>query len=419
MKKKLLYINFALAVLGISLTLTLSGCLKASDAQLNPEPALPFKGDNLVKTLAGQSSLHLFYQAFNRLKLAASIDSSKAYTIFAPTDSAMMAAGLDEAGINQLDIDSLRKLITYQIGIGALDERALSNSVVTPQIITLKKDPVKDPSTGTIYQRSPILFVKQTGAIYFNGVPLNKSAPVIPATNGYLYPVSGFIAQIPAPTLYDIIKTDPELSMYYKALMIEDSVLVANSGGGDIAFFSAPGSIYRTNGMYPTILAPTNKAFNDAGFYTAEDIVKYADSGPYIGPDFNDFITFHYSPLDTVLRHHVLYSPLGASDGSNGLSIYAVRVFYNDMLNTAINNGVYNTWGKALPGFPTYYSMNFPVPLTFSSVGQTAYVKWSNNAAAPAVEIPRDASAQHPVNNYVASNGALYKIDKLFYPAVK
>ena len=172
--------------------------------------------------------------------------------------------------------------------------------------------------------------------------------------------------------------------------------------------------------MYPTILAPTNKAFNDAGFYTAGDISRYANNTPYIGFDPNNGITFYFSPIDSVLNHHVLFSPYGTDNGNqNGLGTYASRIYYYDLLNPDINNGVYNTWGKTLQGFSTYFSLNFKTPLTLSAVGQTANVKWSDKPAMPAVPIPHDASLQHPVKNYVASNGALFKIDKLFYPAVK
>lgn len=424
MKKKILAINLTLVLLGLSLTVLISSCLKKSDADLVPGAAIPFKGDDLVKTLSAQSSLHLFNLAFNRLGLAASVTPDKGFTIFAPTDSAMKAAGLDEAGINNLNIDSLRKLITYHVGIGSLDDRALSNSVITPQISTLKQDPVKDPSTGAVYFKAPDLFVKESGAIYFNGKPIAKSAPAIQATNGYVYPISGLISSdLSGPTLYDIIQTDPDLSLYNEALTIQDSILVANGYffSGTITLFSKPGTPYISKEMYPTILAPTNKAFNDAGFHSAEDIRKYANNAPYIGYDQNTYVTFYYSPLDSVLNHHVLYSPYGNSDNGNqnGIGTYASRIYYYDLLGQAINNGTYNTWGKTLQGFSTYYSLNFQTPLILSAEGQTAYVKWNSDPKMPKIGIPRDASVQHPVNNYIASNGALFKIDKLFYPAVK
>lgn len=424
MKKKFININLILIFLGLSLAALFSGCLKKSDADIKPGASIPFKGLDVVKTLAGQSSLHLFYQAFNRLELATSVNGDKGYTIFAPTDSAMKAAGLDEAGINKLDIDSLRKLISYHIAIGALDDKALTNSVITTQITTLKQDPVKDPATGTIYFQAPVLFVKESGALYFNGRPLTKSLATIQASNGYVYPISGLISSdLSGPTLYDIIQADPDLSLYNQALTIQDSILAANYYflAGPVQLFSTPGSAYIKKGMYPTVLAPTNKAFNDAGFHNAEDIRKYANNTPYIGFDPNTGVTFYFSPIDSVLNHHILYSPLGdnSNGNSNGLGSYASRIYYYDLLNASINNDVYNTWGKTLQGFSTYFSLNFKTPLILSATGQTAYVKWNSDPNAQPVIIPRDASLQHPVNNYVASNGALFKIDKLFYPAVK
>ncbi|SDD77926.1 Fasciclin domain-containing protein [Mucilaginibacter pineti] len=404
-----------IAFLAAGLIIMLSACLKKSDEIPVSGPAIPFQGQDLVKTLSSQASLHLFNLAVNRLSLAASINANSSYTIFAPTDSAMKANGLDSAGIVKLNIDSLRQLISYQIGLGTFDDNLLSNNITTLQILTLRRQSTMLPS-GAISTVSAPLYVKETGKLYFNGVPVNKTAPAIPAYNGYIYPVSGFMARLSARTITDIISTDPDLSMFNQAVAIADSVFIANAGLniGDLpTLFTTLPTAGRPQ-LLPTVFAPTNKAFNDAGFHTADDLRNFASRYPPT-LDFNDFATITYSSLDSLLGRHILFNDINPP--------YNVRVLYNDLLGPLMNNGVYNTYvggftssQLGIPGEPS--ALKFKTPLIFSAKNGIAYVKWTNDPKLPQVAIPLDANPLHPVNNYVASNGAVYKIDKLFYPIV-
>lgn len=413
--KKLLLRPVALLTTG--LILLLSACLKKSDDILVPDPAMPFKGQDLIKTLNSQPSLHLFNLAVKRAALTESVGANSGYTIFALTDSAMKARGLDSAGISKLNIDSLQHLISYQIGIGIFDDKQLTDNPATLQVLTLKQQVKKLPTGAVLVSQAP-LFLKESGKLYFNGVPVNKSGPVIAAYNGYIYPVSDFMSRIPTLTIGDVLNTDQELSMFNQALIIADSVFVANTGfnaGVSLpAFFSAPPSAQQP-AMLPTLLAPTNKAFNDAGFHTADDLREFATR--YLpSVDFNDFATIHYSSLDSLLGRHILLNTL--------IPPYSIRVMYYDLLNPMINNGIYNTfvggWTSTFSGVPGDVSaLKYKVPLNFSNKNGVAYVKWSSDPAVQPERIPLDASPLHPVYNYVTSNGALYKIDKLFFPIQK
>lgn len=423
MKKKLIPIKNLLVLFGLSFGMLMSGCLKPSDGEIQQPVSIPFNGQDIIKTLAGESSLTLFYQAFTRLSLASKITANTGYTIFAPTDSAMNAAGLDAAGINKLAIDSLQKLIMYHIVEGVFDDEALTNSVITKQVVTVKQDTVSD-----IYGfRSVIktqLFVKEDQVLYLNGVSVTKNKPAIKATNGYIYPVNGLITNIPLRTLYDIIKSDPDLSLYNQALIIADSLRDAGIGQSDpssedVTTFSNPITIASTGWptFLPTLLAPTNKAFNNAGFYSVNDIRNFALRSP-TGFD-AAYSVFNYSPVDSVLKHHVLYN-VSVAFGDPSTTFGIIRVFYNDLLNPAINNGVYNSYtGPGSNFFQTQFLLTYSVPLIFSNSNGVVYVQWNNDPTLPAVLLPHDVSPQHSVNNYIASNGALYKIDKLFYPIVK
>lgn len=404
-------------LLATAMALLLSACLKKSDDVLVPDPAMQFKGQDLVKTLNSQPSLHLFNLAVKRTALTASIGSNSGYTIFALTDSAMKANGLDSAGIYKLDMDSLRRLISYQVGIGVFTDKQLTENAATLQIQTLKQQ-VKILPTGAVSISQAPLFLKESGKFYFNGIGVNKSSAVIAADNGYIYPVSGFIGKIPSLTIGDVLNTDPELSMFNQALIIADSVFLANTGlnaGVSLpAFFSSPPSAIPPT-MLPTVLAPTNKAFHAAGFQTADDLRDFATR--YLPTfSYDDFATVHYSSLDSLLGRHILLTSLGPA--------YQIRVLYYDLLNPMVNNGLYNTfvggWTSAFTGVPGDLSaLKYKEPLIFSDKNGIAYAKWSSDPKVQPAMIPLDASPQHPVNNYVTSNGAVYKIDQLFFPIQK
>ncbi|WP_142684942.1 fasciclin domain-containing protein [Chitinophaga polysaccharea] len=396
-------IKRSLALLACSAVVMLHACLKASDAPVTPASSLPFKGADLAGTLAQESSLQLFNRAFKRASMEQDINNGAGYTIFAPTDAAMKAAGLNEATIDKMNIDSLRSLVGYQVVTGALDDQSLSQPVTATYLTTLKRTLVTKPGGFASYQYAA-LYVKEGDKLYFNGVPVKKEGDAIPATNGYIYPVSALAIEITTGnTLLDLIKDDPDLSMYYQALLLEDSILSVNYLSGDISFFND-----RTQtGMYPAVLSPTNKAFEDAGFHTLDDLRTYATSS-YVGFDPNGFVTFYFSPLDTVLKRHIIFN--GQVAGSFYYTHSTVRVFYNDLLNPAFNNGKLNTYAAG-SGNIIDAVVRYSLPLSFSDVNGEAHVSYGGTAA-PSYPLPRNAA-------YVAVNGSLFKINKLFYPIVK
>lgn len=403
MRSSSIHIKIKLVLLAFWGVTALNACLKASDAPVTPAVSIPFKGTDLAGTLAQENSLQLFNRAFKRLSLEQEINNGSGYTIFAPTDAAMKTAGLDETAIDKMNIDSLRKLVSYQVVFGSLDDQSLSQPVTATYLLTLKKTLITKPGGAAAYQHAP-LYVKEDDQLYFNGLPVKKEGTAIPATNGYIYPVNALATEITGSrTLLDIIKNDPDLSMYYQALLLEDSILSANYLSGDIAFL---GDKTQT-GMYPTILAPTNKAFEDAGFHNMDEIRTYATS-TFVGLDPNDFITFYFSPLDTVLKRHIIFN--GPLASSFYYTQSTVRVFYSDLLNPVFNNGKLNTYtggtGEVLDAVVRYR-----LPLTFSDVNGEAHVKYNTDPAAPSWPLPRNGV-------YTVANGSLCKINKLFYPII-
>lgn len=412
------YIYAALAV-----ALTWSACLKPSESPLGTSVSKPFKTGDLVLTLAADSSAGLFRRAFNRLNLGPQLDPTRNYTIFAPSDSAMTAAGYTATVIDALSIDSLRKVITYQIVSGTFDETALTNAITSEELQTLRQDTVVghlSPSGISTH----ILYAKEQDVLYFNGVATPWHGPATEASNGYLYDVGRVFIPLPTTgTLYDIIHAQPDLTLFDAALQLADSVLDAGFEntyfGGPyydpddllIYYFSNP-LPSSANGMAPTILAPTNKAFNDAGFYTVDDIRQYTIQA-YCGIDQNTYALFYFPPIDSVVTRHILHNVNVARNNHT----FTTRIFYNDLLTSDINNNFFNTYvgpGGADATAPSLI-LQYPTSLQFSGRGGTAYVQWNSDPNS-VVPIPLDADPAKPVNNFTATNGSLFKIDKLFYP---
>lgn len=410
-------------VTALAAAMAMSACLKRSESPLATSVSKPFKTGNLVGALAADSSAGLFRRAFNRLNLGPQLDSTRNYTIFAPSDSAMTAAGLTAAVIDALPIDSLRGLITYQIASGTFDETALTNTVTSQELQTLRQDTVVgylSPSSISTH----ILYAKEQGVLYFNGVTTPWHGPATEASNGYLYNIGRVFTPLPSTgTLYDVIHSQPDLSLFDASLQLADSLLDA---GFENTFFGGP--YYDPNellitflshplpqlmkGMAPTILAPTNKAFNDAGFYTVDDIRQYTNQA-YVGIDQNTYLLFYFPPIDSVVARHILINTSSALKNKT----YTTWLFYNDLMSPEVDNGVFNTYvgptGTDMSA--PFLILQYPSPLQFYGKDGLAYVQWNSDPNS-AVPIPRDADPSKPVNNFTAINGSLFKIDKLFYP---
>ncbi|PSL47969.1 putative surface protein with fasciclin (FAS1) repeats [Chitinophaga niastensis] len=397
-----------------SLLCAWSACLKPSDSDIIISHSAPFKNGDINKALAGEPSLKLFYQAYTRLGLSAWIDSTKGYTIFAPVDSAMKAAGLDENTISSLSIDSLRKLITYHFVAGALDDLAMTSSVLSIRALSFRQDTAFDPYRGHTVYTAP-LYIQEAGQLFLNGFPVRKNAPVIPASNGFIYPITRLLPALPEQHLYDVIASQPDLSLFKAALILGDSIRgaylqslqgVNDSATNDVYWLSHP-KLTAQGGSLPTILAPTNAAFNKAGFFTVDDIRKYDLRTP-TGYDQNA-PKFNYPPMDSVVKRHMLYNY-----GLYGNKIFNALLLYSDMLHPAINNNIYNIYVGRITGDlgSGDTNMKWLTGLQFSGQQGVASVKWNSII----VSIPQDTDPAHPVRNFVATNGALYKVDQLFYP---
>lgn len=392
-----------------------ASCLRPSDSDILASHSAPFENGTVVTALGKATSLKMFNQAFTRLSLAPLIDSARGYTIFAPTDSAFIAAGYTQERLNALSDDSLRQLIMYHIVTATLDDRALEGPVVSIKLATLRADTVFSPATG--YVITPYdLYALESGDLYLNGFAVPKGGEMIPASNGNIFPITKVMAALPSRFVMDVLNKQADLSLFRDAILITDSLRVDffTRLYGDVSYDSMMRMAYWLDrpkgalgiGCHPTLFVPTNKAFNDAGYYNYDDLLQLAlSTGGHAGDPNQSFL---YSPLDSLVGRAIIYNRYleGRLEG------IPVMALYGDLTRPAINNGLYNVYMSVPSSYLNAVGPDIAEPLEFSGNNGVASMTWRNKT----ITIPHDADPRTPTHNFVTNNGAVYKIDALFYP---
>lgn len=432
MYQKIIHNRTLLTSICILLLMAEAGCIKSSDSMIGRSDSMKFEGGDLKKAMAGIDTLSLFRQALDRIGFTAKLESNNAYTIFAPGNEAMKAAGLDAAGMTNISLDSLRKIITYHILPGAIDKTALESLPVTRYLQTLRSDTISVPFQG-FKIRDSWLAVQNGHQLFVNGFAFNNPPPVA-AANGFIYPIGVFINGNnvdDSRTVWEVVESDLDLSMFREAIELLDSIKLSESFLEQELFWmqmspppdidelrlrkSDPAGNTFVRRAMPFVLAPVNQAFYDAGFHTIDDLRAFALRYPFgVKAIYNEEFTelefkFRFSSLDTLLAMNMMWHA-GMTDGELR---YPSRVLYGDFLTGRINNGVFNCmFRKVGEGFGRY-SVG-PFTLQFSNENGIGYVQYLPGSGK--VMILKDTDPRHPINNFNVDNGMLYKVNKLFYP---
>lgn len=223
-------------------------------------------GSQLRTNTPRQASFHLLSFAIAKAGLADDLNDPKfAYTLFAPTDEAFAAIGLNSPdAISAVPIEKLKSILLYHV----LASRVLSTQVPTTytELVMLSK------------QKAYI--IRRSSGVFINGTPvtsadINAKSGVIHAIDRVLLPPAGNIVEVAA--------SNPNFS--YLVAAVQRAGL-ANA-------LSGPGAL--------TVFAPTNQAFIDAGFTTIAAIQAAPPSA-----------------LIPILTYHVAAGRTFSSDLSNG-----------------------------------------------------------------------------------------------------
>lgn len=336
-----------------------------------------------LQTLLGMTQNKLFYAAWQKShmnELMASLGVSARYTILAPDDAAMQAAGLDAAGISAQSPEQLDSLLCYHVIDDQLDTLALRmqkgnvrkksllyHSSLMENINSLGSN----VTTPTPYNYR--LFIGMTGGnLFINGKNAGNAHPAY-ATNGLIWPVKS-VLQRPSENIRDLLQRDPRFSMLATLLHQTDSIWQEVSMG----FFERRYFMKLAPGQYDNVItseaffAPTNEAFHNAGFNTVDDLMKLnARSMPFF--DWDNAVMVNGFVTDTLLNYHV-WGRMWAPTGTWGNGAESSAVFYSNELNNNVLSGfALNVTDGVIPPYiiPLDFSVNVDGRVSLRPKGST------------------------------------------------
>lgn len=235
-----------------------------------PTPVTPQK--TIAALVSETPDLSLLKVAVVRAGLVETLSKADAtFTVFAPTNEAFKAAGLDtEEKINAVPVDDLKKIVLYHV----LGKKYMASAI-----------PEGTTELATANELKTYI-TKSTMGVFVNGTKVTKAD--IEAKNGVVHLV-GKVLMPPAGSIVDVAKANPQLSYLVAA------VVRASEGATNVAKILSEPRAY-------TVFAPTNDAFKAAGFATI-DAIKAAN------PD----------ALAAILTYHVIAKRVFSSDLTEGM----------------------------------------------------------------------------------------------------
>jgi uncharacterized surface protein with fasciclin (FAS1) repeats len=242
------------------LFLMLSSCKK--------DEAVPTK--TIAALVTENANLSLLRTAVVRAGLVETLSGQGTFTVFAPDNNAFAAAGLGtEAAINAVPEATLRQILLYHV----LGQEYASGSIpsATTELTTA--------GDARIY------VTKNTNGVFVNGATVITAD--VDAQNGVVHVINKVLMPPPG-NLVQFAQSNPNLSFLVAA------VVRASQGNTNVA------GVLSGAGPF-TVFAPTNTAFQNAGFATVEAI-QQADP----------------NTLASILTYHVIGARVFSSDLTEG-----------------------------------------------------------------------------------------------------
>lgn len=246
----------ALAVISIA-----SSCKKDEDE-------LPMNADqNIVEIVVADNDFSLLEAAVKHADLVTTLSGTGPFTVFAPTNEAFAAAGLDtEAKITALPKESVRQILMYHVA---------GSSIPASGIPTATNTAVKSAANIDLY------VTKNNKGVYINGATVTQAD--VMATNGIIHVINKVLMP-PSGNIVEVAQGNPNFSFLVAA------VLRASQGQANIA------NVLSGAGPF-TVFAPTNQAFMNAGF---ADVAAIQAADP--------------ATLTSILTYHVVAGRVFSTD---------------------------------------------------------------------------------------------------------
>jgi uncharacterized surface protein with fasciclin (FAS1) repeats len=195
---------------------------------------------SIVDVVVADANFSLLKEAVLHAGLDAALSDQKAtLTVFAPTNQAFINAGFkDAAAIKAADKTVIGNILKYHV---------LGSKVAAADIKTADNQELTMLSTVKAY------LTKNAAGVSINGAKVTSAD--VPADNGVIHVIDAVIVP-PSKNLVEIVVGTPDLSL------LKDAVLRASTGKTDVA------KVLSGAGPF-TVFAPTNAAFEKAGFNKA------------------------------------------------------------------------------------------------------------------------------------------------------
>ncbi|MEL7368252.1 MAG: fasciclin domain-containing protein, partial [Myxococcota bacterium] len=256
----------------------LNGVVHIIDGVLDPVD--PNAGPGNIVQVASDAGFSTLLAAATRVGLAPVLsDATATLTVFAPTDAAFSALGVDLMPVSD---DIIANILLQHV---VADDVPGTEVAMSPTLTTAAKLPLVVDASNT--------------PIFVGGSTLSATIDV-PASNGRIHVMDEVIVP---PT---ILETAASLADF--------SSLVAAVGQSSAEIQTALAPSTLTGADPITVFAPTNAAFTDAGI---------------------DLDTISQSQLDRVLSHHAVVGQALSSDLSDGQVISTL----NGDITVGIDNG--------------------------------------------------------------------------------
>lgn len=248
---KTLFSSLSHLALFLLLSTTFIACDKDDDDDSN-------SSKTIAQIVIDDANFSVLEAAVVKAGLASALSSGN-LTVFAPDNSAFAASGITEATITALPVSSVDSILKYHV----LGAKVMASGVPV-------SDTVKTLLGTNIYASN------NANGVFVNGIKV-KTADV-QASNGVIHVIERVLTP-PTRTIAQIAAASPDLSLLVAAV-VKAGLLTAVSSAGKY-----------------TVFAPTNAAFNTAGFATANDI----NNAPA-------------NVITNVVKYHVLGTSVFASD---------------------------------------------------------------------------------------------------------
>jgi len=231
----------------------------------------------LYALLIGDTSLSVFNAAVQKAGDSALFHGIDSITVLAPTNAALLTAGITSTTVNAMPAKSLDSLVRYHYIQGAAN---------------------LNDSTYTVYKSllGPAIYgfgSTDSTSSFFNGraAILQK----LPGSNALVYKIS-LALQIPATSVDALLTADTSLSYFREALNHTGISLTPSAG-------------------WNTVLAPDNNSFIAAGFATPADIDN-ADL-----TNMTNIVLYHILPGQYFTNNFTPLSTVTSSNASDTIKV--------------------------------------------------------------------------------------------------